>query len=240
MRLSVQQFKGGAGKSTVCELLASALAHQNRKVVLFDMDPQKSLVKWDNNARRARQTSEFIEVVPHDTFDALASDIDGRLRDPDLSYIIDTQGEAADIQLLVAQIVELIIVPTRLNAADATEAIEVFRTLDNLLDRVGDTSKVAPSYLAFTLTEARSKWTKEAQAFHRHLSEIPHFETCIRRMSGYEKMQSRGPLPALIDLLSGSADARVRIQATEFMSALQNAEEFLTEVDSTIAGLQNV
>jgi cellulose biosynthesis protein BcsQ len=65
MRISVQQFKGGAGKSTTCEMLASALAHQKRRVILYDTDPQGSLMKWKANAAKIDLASPFIDVRDH-------------------------------------------------------------------------------------------------------------------------------------------------------------------------------
>ncbi|MEO1494887.1 MAG: AAA family ATPase [Pseudomonadota bacterium] len=240
MRISVQQFKGGAGKSTTCEMLASALAHQRRRVILYDTDPQGSLVKWQANAAATELTSPFIDVRAALAFDALVADIEGVLADdPGASVIIDTAGAAQDFQDLVAQIAELVIVPTRLNAADGTEAIAVVTRLDDLQAALGKAANVANSVLLFTLTEAPSAWTKEARLFHDHLSALPHLKTQVRKLSAFEKMQSRGPLPEIIEGLRKDGEARVRIQAREYMAALNLSEALLAEVEAQIAELRH-
>jgi chromosome partitioning protein len=45
--IAIAQRKGGAGKSTVAANLATALAESGHRVGLLDIDPQRSLARWD-------------------------------------------------------------------------------------------------------------------------------------------------------------------------------------------------
>ncbi len=59
--IAVAQRKGGAGKSTIAANLAAAYAEAGQRVALLDIDPQRSLARWDElrgrAPRRARCTS---------------------------------------------------------------------------------------------------------------------------------------------------------------------------------------
>jgi chromosome partitioning protein len=55
--IAVAQRKGGAGKSTIAANVAAAYAEAGQRVALLDLDPQRSLARWDalrGRAARAR------------------------------------------------------------------------------------------------------------------------------------------------------------------------------------------
>lgn len=44
--LGIMSSKGGAGKSTITKLLASAFAFTKNRCLIIDLDPNKDIVNW--------------------------------------------------------------------------------------------------------------------------------------------------------------------------------------------------
>jgi chromosome partitioning protein len=114
--IAVAQRKGGAGKSTIAANLATAFAEAGERVALLDVDPQRSLARWDElrgQARRARplhfeapsgwrvpgvldrlrreQDVVLLDTAPHDDTDARVA-----IRSADL-VLVPLQPSAADL-----------------------------------------------------------------------------------------------------------------------------------------------
>jgi len=59
--ISSVSTKGGSGKSTTIRILSAQLAFEGRKVVIFDTDPQRSCIKWLENAKqRGEQVDNLV------------------------------------------------------------------------------------------------------------------------------------------------------------------------------------
>jgi len=114
--IAIAQRKGGAGKSTVAANLATALAESGHRVGLLDIDPQRSLARWDQQRgaskkahrlhfeaptgwrlpatlERLRREQDFVllDTAPHDDTDAKLA-----IRDADL-VLVPLQPSAADL-----------------------------------------------------------------------------------------------------------------------------------------------
>lgn len=62
--IAVAQRKGGAGKSTIAANLATAFAEAGDRVALLDVDPQRSLARWDELRGQARRASPLHFEAP--------------------------------------------------------------------------------------------------------------------------------------------------------------------------------
>lgn len=118
--IAVAQQKGGAGKSTLAANLAVALGEGGKQVVLLDIDPQQSLVRW--HGLRA-------EGAAHLGFEApsgwrLPGAIDRHRRDADY-VILDTPPHADTDARTAVRAADLVLIPLQpslpdLWAAEAT------------------------------------------------------------------------------------------------------------------------
>jgi len=125
--LALITAKSGSGKSTVTILLADALAAEGRKVLLIDADPQGSVSQWFKTAA-ARDDRPFNIDVARATSDTELSSLLGQTSSHD-ERIIDVPGVADKSLIVAANAADLIIIPSRVGAFDAAQAIRTAAAL---------------------------------------------------------------------------------------------------------------
>jgi chromosome partitioning protein len=105
--LSLLSQKGGSGKSTLAVHLAVVARASGRRVVIVDLDPQRSAARWWD--RRQYETPELVETTPADLRSVLnAARADG----VDLC-VIDTRPSAGADTAAAAALSDLVLIPTR-------------------------------------------------------------------------------------------------------------------------------
>ncbi len=125
--LALITAKGGSGKSTIAILLADALASEGRKVLLIDADPQGSVSQWFKTAAARRDRPANIDVA-RATSETELSNLLGQTSGHD-ERIIDVPGVADKSLIVAANAADLIIIPARVGAFDAAQAIRTAAAL---------------------------------------------------------------------------------------------------------------
>lgn len=125
--LALITAKGGSGKSTIAILLADALASEGRKVLLIDADPQGSVSQWFKTAVVRDDRPVNIDVA-RAANDADLSNLLGQAITHD-TRIIDVPGTADKSLIIAANAADLIIIPARVGAFDAAQAIRTAAAL---------------------------------------------------------------------------------------------------------------
>lgn len=104
--------KGGAGKSTIAANIAVTASRYGERVVVLDMDPSRTLVKW--RAARPGVDIAIEPVAPGDLQNAI-----GQARTKSATLVlVDTPGTATGPLLEAAQMADLCVIPVRPNAFD--------------------------------------------------------------------------------------------------------------------------
>lgn len=99
--------KGGSGKSTLAVHLAVIAQVAGRRVVLVDLDPQRSTAGWWET--RSAETPEMVETAPGELRTVLeAAQADG----VDLC-VVDTRPSAGADASTAAALADLVLIPTR-------------------------------------------------------------------------------------------------------------------------------
>jgi chromosome partitioning protein len=101
--------KGGAGKTTLATSLAVAAQEAGETVVMFDLDPQKSLMAW---ADSRQQATPHVEVFPVERIAQLPDMIRGLGRSF-TTVIIDTAGADNTATHKAMEAATLCLVPLR-------------------------------------------------------------------------------------------------------------------------------
>jgi len=112
--LTVANRKGGAGKSTCAAHLALEAARAGMRVILIDMDPQKTLESWWN--KREEENPFLIDVMANDLRTTISNLETNNL---DLC-IVDTPGDASLNAVVGIEVADLILIPTKPTAPDLT------------------------------------------------------------------------------------------------------------------------
>ena len=124
--LTVASSKGGPGKSTICELLAGALASSCELVVL-DADPTQALSRWASGAYEGPAFRAIAE--PDET--RLAHLIAEHSEAADL-VLVDTAGFGNRAATVAMTSADAVLVPTLAGEADITEAEKTVRLVEGL------------------------------------------------------------------------------------------------------------
>lgn len=146
--VSIAGHKGGIGKSTIVILLAQIAMQDNKRVVLIDLDPQKSLTQWWEC--RPDDDPQLIALNSHEE---LKKAIDILSPDNDL-LIIDTPPAHQTIIQTAIQHSDLVIVPCSPSPIDIKGIGETITLLEELkkpfffvLNRVNTRTRIASDTL---------------------------------------------------------------------------------------------
>ena len=104
--------KGGSGKSTLASSIAVAAAEAGERVVLIDMDPQASLVKW---AKMRGKHDIAVEAVAPAKLKSVLSAIAGK---GVTLVVLDTPAGETPATEAATRAADLTIIPSRPNAFD--------------------------------------------------------------------------------------------------------------------------
>ncbi len=125
--LALITAKGGSGKSTIAILIADALACDGRKVLLIDADPQGSVSQWFKTAVARGDRPAKIDVARAANEAELSALLSKST--PHDECIIDVPGVADKSLIIAANAADLLIIPARVGAFDAAQAIRTAAAL---------------------------------------------------------------------------------------------------------------
>lgn len=180
--ISFANSKGGAGKSTLCLLIASELAHAGSKVLIIDADEQQSCSQWAARCRHAGTLPDNLTIEPANSPEALVAALKNNTAD---IAIVDVQGSMN--KMLIAAIVasDITIVPAKANVMEMTETVKLFEWAQNSLKR-------APLRLVLTRVEGIDVNTiafrDAVQMIRQH--NLPALKTFIRSRKVYEQFSN--------------------------------------------------
>ncbi|MDP2193947.1 MAG: ParA family protein [Alphaproteobacteria bacterium] len=180
--LTVANRKGGAGKSTCAAHLAFEAARSGMRVILIDMDPQKTLENWWN--RREEENPFLIDVMAADLRTTI-NDLHNKNLD---LCIVDTPGDASLNAVVGIEVADLILIPTKPTAPDLT-------AIGRTISMVEDNGKK----FCFVITQGinRSKSTLQAASVLSQFGALA--PSVISNRISYATAMGQGDSAVLLD-----------------------------------------
>jgi chromosome partitioning protein len=120
--ISFANSKGGAGKSTLCLLIASELAEAGTKVLIIDADEQQSCSQWAERCRVAGTLPPAISISRASTPEELKALLQASQAE---IVLVDVQGSMN--KMLIAAVVasDVTIVPSKANVMEMNETVKL-------------------------------------------------------------------------------------------------------------------
>ncbi|MCP5430557.1 MAG: AAA family ATPase [Chromatiaceae bacterium] len=190
--------KGGAGKTTLCVNLASALAEKAPTAIL-DADPQRSSLQWRELAVR----DDAVAVI--DAVDGLAAKVD-KSRKSFVNLVLDCPPSVNAIQTAQAlDLCDLALIPVQPSPLDLWATVHI-------VDRVEAAKQANPRLRAVLVINQLEPRTRLSQLMRQALAELdlPAARTAIRRRVAYRSSVLEGR--TVLDLGSRGAVAANEIR----------------------------
>jgi chromosome partitioning protein len=196
MILTFASSKGGVGKSTTCACIASALALEGQRVLLIDLDQNRTLDRW---ARKAPIAGLTVTAIDPQKFG-------GFFRDAEASgsydhICIDLPGSREVTLFKALARSDLVIIPAQASEPDLREALVV---VGDIRDVNETTNRAIPYRLLLTkVYPLRTRVTDFAyQELARH--GLPLFRTALVERSAYREMFLNGQPPTVTEREKGA------------------------------------
>lgn len=122
--ITIATSKGGAGKTTLAQLLAGTLAGQGHSVAAIDADYNHSFADW---VRTFEHPIEVVQELDERNIIPLAELLSNKHE----LLIIDTAGAAMQATVFAIGCADLVLIPCQLSSADVVEAVKTKRLIDS-------------------------------------------------------------------------------------------------------------
>lgn len=218
MILTFASSKGGVGKSTTCAAISAALAMDGERVLLIDLDQNRTLQRWSKKSPIIGLTVTAIE--PKD-FGSLFRD---SLASGQYDHIcIDLPGSREVTLFKALARSDLVIIPAQASEPDLREALVVAGDVRDVRETTG---RPIPYRLLLTkIYPLRTRVTDFAYAELARLG-LPLFRTALVERSAYREMFLNGQPPTVTEREKG-AGLEIRSLLQEIRDVVASSEQDL-------------
>lgn len=183
--ITIATSKGGAGKTTVAEIIIGSACKIGLSVGAIDADFNHSLFDWVTTFKRypvtiRKEVSEG-NIVP------LALELEDK---HDL-VVIDTAGSATQATVFAIGCADFVLVPTQLSSSDVVEAS---KTLQLVKSAVAMTKREIPARVVITDYQPHTNIASHTESELASI-DAPVMKTKLTRLVGFKEMTFNGQVP---------------------------------------------
>lgn len=216
MIITFASSKGGVGKSTTCACIAAALALEGQRVLLIDLDQNRTLDRW---ARKAPIAGLTVTAIDPQKFGGFFRDAEAS---GDYDHIcIDLPGSREVTLFKALARSDLVVIPAQASEPDLREALVV---VGDIRDVNETTNRDIPYRLL--LTKVYPLRTRVTDFAYRELERLglPLFRTALVERSAYREMFLNGQPPTISEAGKG-AGLEVTNLLAEIRIIVEGAQE---------------
>jgi chromosome partitioning protein len=191
MIITFASSKGGVGKSTTCAAIASALALEGARVLLIDLDQNRTVDRW---ARKAPITGLKVAAVEPPKFGAFFRDQEASGQFDHICFDLPGSREVTLYKALARS--DLVVIPAQASEPDLREALVM---VSDIRDVGEETGRTIPYRLLLTkVFPLRTRITDYAYAELERMG-LPLFRTALVERSAYRVMFLNGQPPTITE-----------------------------------------
>ena len=186
--ITLATSKGGAGKTTVAQIILGSLVEQRYKVAALDADFNHTLSDW---ITQVRKDSEFPITVRHEIDETKIIPTVSSLIDNHSVVVIDTAGTATQATVFAIGCADLVLVPIKSSLQDVVEALKTV----NLVKSASQMTKRSINVrVIFTDYQLRTNVAAHTESQIRKY-DLPMMSTKIEHLVGFKEMSYVGRVP---------------------------------------------
>jgi len=183
--ITIATSKGGAGKTTLAEILCGAACTEGLSVGAIDSDYNHSLTDW------VKTFGAYPIDIQHELDETAIVPVAGELEAQKDLVVIDTAGAAMQATVFAIGCADLVMIPVQLSSADVVEAVKTMRLVESasaMTKREITARIVLTDYQPFTNIAAHT----ESELEKSGVSVLP---TKLKRLVGFKEMTFTGEVP---------------------------------------------
>ncbi|GFE97994.1 MULTISPECIES: ParA family protein [Acetobacteraceae] len=184
--LTIASFKGGPGKTTLCQIIAAQCASEGLSVAVIDADPTKAMSDWHRDTYEGVPFSCVAE-----TSERVIADLALGLDEKSDLVLIDTAGFGNLAGAVAMTVADQILVPLTAGAADLNQAEETIKQAKGLASAARRKIEVR----AIMNRLSKTNLTKHAERELREAG-IPTLNATISHRTAFGEISYTGAVPS--------------------------------------------
>ncbi len=224
MILVFASSKGGVGKSTTCAAVGAALALSGARVLILDLDQNRTVHRW---SRKTAIPGLVVEAV---TFAEFAATLKARAGAGAFDHVLIDLAGAREVTLFKAIArADLVVIPAQASEPDIREALVIAGDVRDVEETAG-----RPIPYRLLLTKMYPLRTRVSDFAYAELARLglPMFKTVLVERVSYREMFLNGQPPSLVERDKGAGAEITSLIAEIEMIVAQGARSDVPQLQA--------
>jgi len=183
--ITIATSKGGAGKTTLAEILCGAACSEGLRVGAIDADYNHSLSDW------VKTFDVYPIDIHHELDEGAIVPLADRLEQASDLVVIDTAGAAMQATVFAIGCADLVLIPVQLSSADVVEAVKTMRLVESA---AAMTKRDIPARIVLTDYQPSTNIAAHTES-ELARSGVPVLQAKLKRLVGFKEMTFSGEVP---------------------------------------------